>query len=91
MTRIVAPPSSSIIPPLKRRPVRPIDVLAGRRRQRQLYAQPAPGATAVPDGTIDEVLAWVGNDPQRARLALQAEQHGRQRVTLIDRLDGLAA
>lgn len=40
----------------------------------------------VPDGTIDEVLDWVGDDEQRAEEALQAELAGKRRKTLVDRL-----
>lgn len=44
----------------------------------------------VPDGTADEVLAWVGSDPERAKLALAAEQAGQKRSTLTDKLTKLA-
>lgn len=40
-----------------------------------------------PEGTIDEVLAWVGDDPDRAAQALQAEREGKQRATLISELE----
>ena len=43
----------------------------------------------VPDGTIAEVLDWVGDDELRRVAALMAEQHesGKQRSTLIEKLD----
>lgn len=42
----------------------------------------------VPDGTIDEVAAWVGDDPVRATQAAAAEsQRPEPRVTLLDQLD----
>ena len=41
----------------------------------------------VPDGTISEVLAWVGDDIVRAEAALQVELEGRRRKTLVDALD----
>lgn len=44
--------------------------------------------TDVPDGTVEEVLAWVGDDPARAAAALEAEQdRDTPRVTLIDHLN----
>jgi len=39
--------------------------------------------------TIDEVKAWVGDDPARATVALAAEQAGKDRKTLVDWLSGL--
>lgn len=42
---------------------------------------------APPDGTIDDVLVWVGDDPKRAADALDAEQQGRGRKTLIEALE----
>jgi hypothetical protein len=42
---------------------------------------------AVPDGTADEVLAWVGDDPARAARALVAEKIAEKpRTTLLDKL-----
>lgn len=41
----------------------------------------------VPDGTIGDVLAWVGDDPSRAEQALEVELSGKKRRTLIDALD----
>jgi hypothetical protein len=46
--------------------------------------------TDVPDGTVQDVLDWVGDDPGRAQAALDAEQAGAQRSTLITRLEALA-
>jgi hypothetical protein len=34
----------------------------------------ASGDTGVPDGTIDDVLSWVGDDPNRARVAIETEK-----------------
>jgi hypothetical protein len=49
-----------------------------------------PERDNVPDGTVDEVKAWVGDDPARAELALLAEgERSHPRVTLIDHLDGV--
>jgi hypothetical protein len=44
-----------------------------------------------PAGTVAEVLAWVGDDPERAAQALQAERDGQQRSTLIARLEELTS
>jgi hypothetical protein len=42
---------------------------------------------AVPVGTADEVLAWVGDDPARAARALVAEKIAEKpRTTLLDKL-----
>jgi hypothetical protein len=41
----------------------------------------------VPDGSIAEVLDWVGDDPDRATLALEAELAKESpRSTLVDKL-----
>ena len=45
----------------------------------------------VPDGTVAEVLAWVGNDPERARQALGVEQQDKRRAGLTAQLEKLAA
>ena len=50
---------------------------------------PAPAANQVPDLTdltIDEVLAWVGNDPARAAEAKTQETAGKQRKRLLEAL-----
>lgn len=47
--------------------------------------------TDVPDGTITQVLEWVGDDPGRARAALDAEYDGQMRTTLISQLETIAA
>lgn len=39
-----------------------------------------------PAGTVDEVLAWVGDDPARARLALESEHAGKARTSLMSKL-----
>jgi hypothetical protein len=43
----------------------------------------------VPDGTIDEVKAWVGDDPDRAQRALESERAGQNRTTLITYLESV--
>lgn len=46
----------------------------------------------VPDGPVPAVLAWVGEDRQRAKVALIAEgrRHDPPRKTLVDPLESLA-
>jgi hypothetical protein len=54
-------------------------------------AEPRSSSLATaPSGTISDVLAWVGDDAQRARAALEAEQAGTQRSTLIAQLERIA-
>lgn len=46
---------------------------------------------AVPSGTAEDVLAWVGDDQSRALRALEAEKAGdNPRTTLIGKLEKLA-
>ena len=40
----------------------------------------------VPSGTVDEILAWAGDDPARREAALEAEQAGKNRVSLVKAL-----
>lgn len=45
----------------------------------------------VPDGTADDVLAWVGDDPERASWALEVEHtRDKPRSTLTAQLEKLA-
>lgn len=48
------------------------------------------GGEQVPDGNADVVLAWVGDDKDRAAQALVAEQAGKKRSTLIGQLEKVA-
>lgn len=51
-----------------------------------------PPLEEIVSGSVDDVLAWVGDDPVRARLALEAEQEdGKGRKTLVGPLEKLAA
>lgn len=43
----------------------------------------------VPEGTIDEVLAWVGDDEEKAQLALDAETAGKNRTSLVNKLKAI--
>jgi hypothetical protein len=42
-----------------------------------------------PSGSVEEVKTWVGDDPQRAQSALDAERDGQNRSTLIAHLEGI--
>lgn len=44
----------------------------------------------VPAGTANEVLDWVGEDSERAKLALEKEQQGNKRKTLLTKLEALS-
>jgi hypothetical protein len=59
-------------------------------------AAPIAGQTpvsedAVPDGTVEDVMAWVGDDPARAAAAADAERAGKGRKTLLADLDKIAS
>jgi len=43
----------------------------------------------VPEGTVQEVLDWVGDDPGRAQEAIDAERAGSNRSTLITQLESI--
>lgn len=45
----------------------------------------------VPDGTVQEVLEWVGDDLARANAAYQVEVIGAGRSTLITKLEAIAS
>lgn len=48
-----------------------------------------PQAPVVPAGNVSEVLEWVGEDKERAQLALDAEKAGHNRKTLVKQLKEL--
>jgi hypothetical protein len=53
--------------------------------------QAAPAAAKdaeieVPDGTVADLLEWVGDDPDRANAALEAEEAGKRRKGVLDAL-----
>jgi hypothetical protein len=54
-------------------------------------AEPEPDPEAVPDGTVEIVLAWAGEDLERAQRALDAEQAdgGKNRKGVVDPLTDL--
>lgn len=46
----------------------------------------AAEALDVPSGTVAEVLAWAGDDPDRQAAALAAEKAGKQRKGVLEAL-----
>jgi len=56
-------------------------------------AEPPPeqSAGAPPEGTVQEVMDWVGDDRVRAQAALDAERVGQDRTTLVSQLEALLA
>lgn len=49
-----------------------------------------PAGDEVPDGTVDEVLAWVGDDKAKAQQALDAEEDAdKPRTTLVEALEAM--
>jgi hypothetical protein len=48
---------------------------------------PQTEEAVVPEGSIKEVLAWVGDDSTKAQQALSAEQAGEGRKTLVAKLN----
>jgi hypothetical protein len=44
----------------------------------------------IPGGTVAEIVDWVGDDPERAQAALDAEYAGANRTTLIAQLEPIA-
>lgn len=59
---------------------------AMRMRLRSDRYEEITESTNVPDGTVDEVLQWAGDDPERRTLALAAEKAGKGRKGIIDAL-----
>jgi hypothetical protein len=57
----------------------------------EVVAPAVEDAPEVPEGSIKTVLAWVGDDKTKAQAALDAEQEGQQRSTLIKELEDILA
>lgn len=55
----------------------------------EVVAPEEPKTPEVPAGSISEVLAWVGDDLDRAKLALDAEKAGHARKSLVKKLTGI--
>lgn len=51
--------------------------------------EPVKIEEAVPTGSIKEVLAWVGDDAEKAQKALDAENSGDKRSSLISKLESI--
>lgn len=64
---------------------------AAERAEATSYAVAVDEASRRIGGTIPSILAWVGDDPVRARatLKLETSSRGAGRVTLISALEGL--
>lgn len=45
----------------------------------------------VPEGTIEELLNWVDGNKERAQLALDAEKDGKNRKTVLTKLEEILA
>lgn len=43
----------------------------------------------VPEGSISDIVDWVGDDKERAKLALEAEKAGKKRQSLMKTLKGI--
>lgn len=69
----------------------PVPVTAAEAAETESSAVPSgAGVEAVPEGTANEVLDWVGDDPARAQQALAAEQaRDKPRSTLIAKLEAV--
>lgn len=50
---------------------------------------PQTEEATVPEGSIKEVLAWVGEDATKAQAALDAEKTGEKRTTLVSKLEAI--
>jgi hypothetical protein len=50
---------------------------------------PVADVQTAPEGSIKEVLAWVGDDATKAQTALDAEKTGEKRTTLISKLEAV--
>jgi hypothetical protein len=64
--------------------------LEGGRRSTPAAAVTTPSSDKAPSGNIKKVLAWVGDDPARAAIALEAEQaRAKTRASLVDSLSAI--
>lgn len=61
---------------------RPIHVVQARKPEPRTENQ-------VPDGSVSDVLEWVGEDAERASAALAHENGNKSRKTLVTRLSEL--
>lgn len=71
-------------------PRRPEEAVSDDQPERDsgVEGSPESGSGEVPDGTRDDVLAWVGDDSDRAVAALEAEElRDQPRTTLVAALE----
>jgi hypothetical protein len=54
------------------------DEYEGRRWYRRIERK-----VEVPDGSVSVILEWAGDDPTRRQAAIEAEQAGKNRATLL--------
>lgn len=50
---------------------------------------PVTEEPTVPEGSVKDVLGWVAEDPAKAQLALDAENSGEKRKTLVKELNAI--
>jgi len=50
---------------------------------------PVTDKLVVPEGSIKKVLDWVSDDPTKAQAALDAENEGEKRSSLISKLNAI--
>lgn len=68
------------------------DRMAGPQETTKPLPQESSDPNAVPQGTVPEVMTWVGDDKERAQKALDAEQaNERPRKGLVSSLEELLA
>lgn len=62
------------------------------RTEDELAAEAAQADTDVPEGTTNEIMAWVGDSTERAKNALDAEnENDTPRKTLVSQLEKMTA
>lgn len=50
---------------------------------------PAEAEETVPEGSVNTILDWVGEDKDRAALALKAEEAGANRASAVKKLNAI--
>ena len=75
----------------------PVEIVEGELPPEPVEQEPVEedatgGPHLVPGATIAEIMSWVGEDPARAKAALEAEEaREKPRATLVAKLEPLAA
>ena len=62
---------------------------APQPEQKLPAAEPTVETVQVPEGSVKEVLRWVGDDADKAKAAIDAEKKGDNRSTLISKLEAI--